>query len=1050
MKSKIDRKKVAIPTYPIGNAEPLPLFFEKRPYQGASGKLYPIPYVTNFSDEKVDVEYDQITLENDYIKVDLLPEIGGKINRAYDKTSDYDFIYYNKVIKPAMVGLAGPWVSGGIEFNWPQHHRPTTFMPTDVSIGEKGKEKFAYMGEIDYFHNMKGMVKVSVDDDHSYVKAEITVYNGTAEPHPFMWWANLAVEVNDDYKIVFPPDVEFVNDHDRRAVLNWPVAKGVYQTARPFDYGEGTDIHSFNAVKVPCSFLISKGQSESEFVSGYDAGRECGVVTVANHHVAPGKKLWTWGDSNFGAKWCANLTDDGSRYVELMTGCYTDNQPDFTWIAPYETKTFEQYWYPVKNIGEAKCADKEMAINLERRENGVFVGVYSTSKRNNCLVTIKDESGVVFEKNIDEISPKLTYTELVDVELNGISELIVTDASGEKIISYKEYVRGNKECLEPRLPAKRPEEIATVEELYLNGIHLVQYKHFAYKPEDYFMEGLKRDPMDIRCNKAMGDYHLTRGNFEKAIEYYNNAISRQTIRNFNPYDTEPYYSRALCNFYLGNLKEAYDDAYLAIWSYPQRSAGYYLLAKIEAINGRVKEAVDFIDLSLETNAKNLFAQYMKGLLVGNSNIENEILEKDPLFFAGLNTEKNAIHFANEYMQFGLYEKAKNTLLGCDEGAMKYYYLAYVSNLLGDEESANAYVKLADSQKWQGEFPSKKESIAVLKYADSAMAYYYLGCIYYNFERYEVAAEAWEKCIAEIEFAPAYRNLSLAYFDHLERCDDARACLEKALVLAPESDRIFYELSQMYVSINLPLEERIAFFEKYSYLASQRDDCTLNYAVLCTVAGDYKKAKEILASHTFHTYEGGEGNLTAHHAWLQYLIGKELYNEGKYEKAKAEFVAGLTFPANYGEEKNYFVNDAPLYSMIAACDKKLGLLDEANEYLALSDTTKGAPTIHTYFQCKALEEVGNTARAEYLSDALVAMGEKRVATADVNDYYGVGSPAYPPFGYDIVKAHNNQGETLMAYGYLAKGDIEKAKAYIDSVKNRNVADFNAYLFGEIIK
>ena len=328
--------------------------------------------------------------------------------------------------------------------------------------------------------------------------------------------------------------------------------------------------------------------------------------------------------------------------------------------------------------------------------------------------------------------------------------------------------------------------------------------------------------------------------------------------------------------------------------------------------------------------------------------------------------------------------------------------------------------------------------------------YYLGCIYYNFERFEVAAEAWKKTVSEIEFAPAYRNLSLAYFDHLERREDARACLEKALVLAPESDRIFYELTQMYVSLNLPLEERIALFEKYDYLVSKRDDCTLNYSILATVAGDYKKAKEILMSHTFHTYEGGEGNLTAHHAWLQYLVGKELYEAGKYEEAKAEFVAGLTFPDNYGEEKNYFVNDAPLYSMISACNKKLGLNDEALEYLALADTTKGAPTIHTYFQCKALVEAGNEARAEYLSSALVAMGEKRVATADVNDYYGVGSPAYPPFGYDIVKAHNNQGETLMAYGYLAKGDVAKAKTYIESVKSRNSADFNAYLFGEIIK
>ncbi|MBQ8380993.1 MAG: DUF5107 domain-containing protein [Clostridia bacterium] len=1049
MSSKIERKKITIPTYPIGNAEPLPLFFEKRPYQGASGKLYPIPYVTNFSDEKRDVEYDGIVLENDYIKVDLLPEIGGKINRAYDKTSDYDFIYYNKVIKPAMVGLAGPWVSGGIEFNWPQHHRPTTFMPTDVAIGENGKEKYAYMGEVDYFHNMKGMVKVSVDDDHSYVKAEITVYNCTAEPHPFMWWANLAVEVNDDYKIVFPPDVECVNDHDRRAVLDWPVAKGVYKTARPFDYGDGTDIHSFNAVKVPCSFLISKGQSESEFVSGYDAGRKCGVVTVANHHVAPGKKLWTWGDSKFGAKWCANLTDDGSKYVELMTGCYTDNQPDFTWIAPFETKTFEQYWYPVKEIGETKAADKEMAINLERTEKGAFIGVYSTSARKNCRVTLTDENGVVFETTKD-ISPKNVYTEEIVAKISGIAELTVTDECGNKIISYKEYVRGNKEWIEPRLPAKRPSEIETVEELYLNGAHLVQYKHFAYKPEDYFMEGLRRDPGDIRCNKAMGDYHLTRGDFKRAIEYYNAAIKRLTLRNFNPYDTEPYYSRALCHFYLGELKEAYDDAYLAIWSYPQRSAGYYLLAKIEALQGRTKEAVAFLDLSLETNTNNLWAHYVKGKLIGNGNIDNEILAKDPLFFAGLDTEKNAILFANELMQFGFKADALAVLTDCRDGAMKYYYLGYVSSLLGNTADADAYYAKADACDWQCEFPSKKESIAVLKAAATPMASYYLGCILYNFERFEEAAAEWEKTVAAIEFAPAYRNLSLAYFDHMNKKKEARVCLEKALELAPWSDRIFYELTQMHKSLNLPLSERIALFEKYENLAAQRDDCTLNYSILCTVAGDYDRAKAILMAHNFHTYEGGEGNLTAHHAWLQFLVGKQLFDKGSYAEAFKEFEAGLTFPLNYGEEKNYFVNDAPLYLMMAECAAKLGDELKEKEYLALADTTKGAPTIHTYFQCKALEAAGNAAKSEFLSGELIAMGENRKATADVNDYYGVGSPAYPPFGYDIVKAHNTQGNLLLAFGNLAKGDVESAKAYADAVKATDVADFSAYLFGEIVK
>ena len=111
--SKPQRQKITLPTYAIGRAEPLPLFFEKRPYQGASGRVYPIPYVSEISDECRDRDYDGYVLENKYIRVQLLPELGGKIHSAYDKTSDYDFIYNNKVIKPAMVGLAGPWVAAG-------------------------------------------------------------------------------------------------------------------------------------------------------------------------------------------------------------------------------------------------------------------------------------------------------------------------------------------------------------------------------------------------------------------------------------------------------------------------------------------------------------------------------------------------------------------------------------------------------------------------------------------------------------------------------------------------------------------------------------------------------------------------------------------------------------------------------------------------------------------------------------------------------------------------------------------------------------------------
>ena len=132
--SKVWEEIVNIPTYEVGAPNKNPMFLEKRVYQGSSGKVYPYPVIDKIYDEKKDKKYKAVFLENEYLFVMILPELGGRIQRALDKTNKYDFVYYNEVIKPALVGLTGPWISGGIEFNWPQHHRPTTFAPVDYIL----------------------------------------------------------------------------------------------------------------------------------------------------------------------------------------------------------------------------------------------------------------------------------------------------------------------------------------------------------------------------------------------------------------------------------------------------------------------------------------------------------------------------------------------------------------------------------------------------------------------------------------------------------------------------------------------------------------------------------------------------------------------------------------------------------------------------------------------------------------------------------------------------------------------------------------------------
>ena len=223
---KVRREKIAIKTYPVGEPEKNPMFFEKRVYQGSCGKVYPVPFIDKVYDTPSMKKYDAVTLENEYVRLVLLPELGGRIYIAQDKKNgNYDFFYRNDVIKPALVGLAGPWVSGGVEFNWPQHHRPATFMPTDVEI-EKDKDGSVtvWMSDHDPLTRMRGTHGICLKPGICLVELKARLTNRTPFTQTFLWWANVAARVHDRYESFFPPDVEYVADHAVRAMSSFPEA----------------------------------------------------------------------------------------------------------------------------------------------------------------------------------------------------------------------------------------------------------------------------------------------------------------------------------------------------------------------------------------------------------------------------------------------------------------------------------------------------------------------------------------------------------------------------------------------------------------------------------------------------------------------------------------------------------------------------------------------------------------------------------------------------------------------------------------------------------
>lgn len=600
------RESVVIPTYEIGQPEKNPIFLEKRVYQGSSGAVYPYPVIESISNEKTDVEYKAVYLENEYIKVMILPELGGRVQMAYDKIRNRHFVYYNHVIKPALVGLTGPWISGGIEFNWPQHHRPSTFLPVDSSIEEHADGSVTvWVNEMERMTHQKGMAGFTLRPGCAYLEIRGVLYNRTDMSQTFLWWANPAVTVNDHYQSVFPPDINAVFYHGKRAVSSFPIATGTYYK---MDYSAGVDISNYRNIKVPTSYMGVN--SKYDFEGGYENDTQSGMLHVASRHLSPGKKQWTWGNGDFGRAWDRNLTDEDGPYIELMAGVYTENQPDFTWLMPYEEKRFTQYFMPYREFGIVKQASRDYILNIDPEgEGSVRLRLLATSCRKARVVlrSVQDDS-VFFDETL-MLSPETVVDQKIKTGKCCFKDMELSVLSVDKPYNNGPLTwRPEPDEIRPIPPAAeaalQPQDVKTTEQLYLTGLHLEQYRHATYAPTDYYEEALRRDPADYRCCNAMGLWYLRRGRYDLAEEYLRRAVAVWMRRNPNSYDGEPVYNLGLALKYQGRLDEAYGYFWKSTWNKAWADAGYFEAAQISLAQGRIEDALEETDRCLAANWHN--------------------------------------------------------------------------------------------------------------------------------------------------------------------------------------------------------------------------------------------------------------------------------------------------------------------------------------------------------------------------------------------------------------------------------------------------------------
>ena len=587
---------LAIHTYDAGAPSVHPMYFDHRVYQGSSGRIYPVPFVEHVADEGAERQWQAVHLENAYVRLVVLPELGGRIHIGYDKTTGYDFFYRNNVIKPALVGLGGPWISGGVEFNWPQHHRPGTYLPVEFTIEHDDDGSVTvWCHDHEPFERMSAHHGVRLRPDSSVVEVVVRLHNRTSERQTFLWWANVAAYVGDEYQTFFPEDVRYVADHARRAITAFPEADreyyGVDYAQRGRENPGSNRIDFYRNIPVPTSYMIV--DSQHDFFGGYDHTRGAGFVHWAERRISPGKKLWTWGNAPFGHAWDAQLTDSDGPYVELMAGVYTDNQPDFSWLLPGETKVFSQYWYPVPEMGPAHQVTPDAAVNVER-DGAAQASFAVNSPQPGARLRLLRVGAVVAERTVD-MAPGVV--ESVAEETAGEGELAaeLLDSDGRVLVRWSPTVVEDEG--EPWVAQEppAPEEIETVEELYLTGRHLHQYRHPTRSPLTYWREALRRDTGDIRSNLGVAEHEYHRGRYELALRHVRTAIERLTRRNTNPTDTEAYYLAGLVLRRLGQTDEAAQQFGKAGWDARWATAAGFELAQLLAQQGRNRASLRVLD-----------------------------------------------------------------------------------------------------------------------------------------------------------------------------------------------------------------------------------------------------------------------------------------------------------------------------------------------------------------------------------------------------------------------------------------------------------------------
>jgi tetratricopeptide (TPR) repeat protein len=885
-------EKVMIPSYELLEDDLNPII---------EGRLDPYPYTmqNNRSETLENIEHEAIILENQYLKLMVLPNLGGRLFSAFDKINNREVFYRNAVIKPRMIGTRGAWFSGGVEFNFPISHSPTTMDRVNylTKTYEDGSGAIEF-GNIELISGMNWKVELRIYKDKAYIEQNVSLYNPTRNLNRFYFWTNAAVDFDKSVKLIYPFDW-CINQIDPY-YIKWP-------------YYKGTDFS--NLSEVPYAYETFGKIMKENFFGAYSMDKEYGVVHYADRKVLKGAKFFTWGNDDLAKAWNGALTEDDSEYLEIQSGPF-ETQMVYKFMKPHQQLKWSEYWYPVSNTEGFVHAGKEIAVNFKTKEAGIEVIFYAAEAIENCSVVLKARGktctkiinlacGKVQRElfqlgepvNLGEFSLEVygggrhlisfglrdeSTDKQLDIELYEDSRVNRGENYKEKAIdcaTFHESLGRTKDAIGLYKEQLAENPACTVT---LNRLGSLYLKKALYsKGEECFKKVLSLDNRNGEARFMMASVQKEKGNYKMARRLFADIAC----------DSE-YYNASLIEFakisiYLGFYKDAYDTL-----EANQVKSSYYDFLKSVALRKDSLGEATCLQKFTEVEEYILAEQF----LLGQDKEAVEFLK----YTKG--DEKILIILALEYVELGLWEDASKLIGLLQKPGIKARLLKQnISIMLGTASFKNFEVAVDAPLNYV--FINEKLLVKMLEKChledSTGKADYLLGTYYHAMGREEEAIEVYLDSYQKgLRYTVLLRNMGLIYYNYKKDWKEAVKYLKEDIEINQEVNA--NSLSILY-TIYFETQDLEGRKNLLPYMKTVKNKSQIMVQMVETLRDteDVEGALTLLNQEEFENWEGIENSGLCYKETILSLAMK-FFETGEFSKALAyidkidKFPKGLNF------------------------------------------------------------------------------------------------------------------------------------------------------------